>query len=210
MDKLYVPPKRPLIKLEIQPDFPRADLTENNADMLKELLIRGSGHEGLDAHAEQLEAAQRYIHLIGNRAMAFLGVKTRYDEDELRSFSHGFASLETISAVVQPPRVYDIQAAMRAVHEIFVDTTDGIELEHKELLLATTEGREPQPIVRERPLVDVELADRHTAWAQQNPNTYDVIVEIGSQKSEKVRQIHARTMGAHVAYLLQAHTDTAA
>lgn len=204
MDKLYIPTKRPIIKLETQPDFPRTDLSENNTDMLKEVLINGDAREGLRAHAEQLEEAQRYIHLIGDRAMKVLGVKARYDEDELRSFSHGFASFETISAVVQPPRLYDMKAAMRAVHELFVDTTDGVELEHRELILAMAENRDPQPIQRDRPFVEFELADRHSAWASQNPNTYDVIVEIGNKRSEKMRQIHARTMGAHVAYLLQA------
>lgn len=203
MSELHLP-KHHLIALEPQPFFPYTDLSDDNSDMLREILAHGNAaRTGLQAQSEHLAEAQRYIHYIADFALKLSGIATRYDEDELAAFSHGFATFETINIVVKPTGMYDMAAARRAVHQLFVDSTDGTELELQEMIAAAREGRDIQEISRDRALADIELAERHAAWAERQPNTYDVVVNVGARRGETIRALHARTMGAAIAYTLE-------
>ena len=203
MNELYLP-KKHFIKLEPQPLFPHTDLSDDNTDMLKEILVNNNDSKsGLQAQGERLSKAQRYIHYVADLALKLSGIATRYDEDELAAFSHGFGTFEAINMIMKPTRMHNMEAARQAVHELFVDTSDGVELEHKELLLATREQREPLPVRRERPFVEAELAERRAKWMEERPNTYDVIVEVGTKHSESMRALQARAMGAAIAHQLE-------
>lgn len=193
-------PNGNLIRLELQPDFPNEDLTDNNASMLAYQL---QSEAGLLAQSEQLQQHQRYVHLIADRALKFLGIKTDYAEEELFSFSHGFASFETISDVVRPPHVYDMHLARQRVEQLFVDTRDFFDIEIEEFNRAMDEGRDPQPPSRDRPAPELELANRHGILPEHFPNTYDVIVGIGEARHETTSQLQIRTAGAQLAYSLQ-------
>ena len=187
-----------LIKLEHQPDFPRADLNTNNADMLKYVL---GSEEGVVAHGEHLKPFHSYIHSIADRALKMSGVKTRYSEDELVAFSQGFASFEAINLLVRPPRLFNMQAAQKRVQHLLLSPEfDPFELEAAELL--GTADDYASRIAHFSP--EIELSERQHKWQQDLPNTHDVIVEIGERRHETMEQLHARTAGAHIAYQLVA------
>lgn len=200
MSELYIPKPRSVIKLEMQPDFPNEDLNQSNTSMLKHIIGKEAG---VATEAERLQVDQRYVHLIADQALKVMGIKTRYAEEELYAFSHGFASFETINDMVHPPRLYNMQAAQTQVQRLFVDCRESFEREMEELL--TFNGEMPIAAQSTRDLANPELAlaDRHTAWVHDYPNTHDVIVELGEQRDETMPQIHARTAGAHLAYTLQ-------
>lgn len=192
--------KPSFIHYEMQPDFPEVDLTENNAQLLSFQLRQETG---IDGHVQQLQHHQRQIHLISNRALNMLGIKTRFAEEELYSFSHGFATFETISDMVHPPRVYNIQQAAGKVAQMFVDTRDFFEIELEELNAAVSEGRDIIPVQRDKFAPELELANHQGVLSEQFPNTYGVIVGVGASRAETMAQLHTRTAGAILAYLLQ-------
>lgn len=198
MSELHIPNKR-LIKLELQPDFPAVDLNDNNTHMFKQILRT---EDGLAAYSEQLQDKQRYIHMIADRALNIMGIKTRYEQGELAAFSRGFASFETINDIVHPPRAYDIKTASARVAELLIDTRDSLEIE-MELLITTPADATPPPFTRDKPTAEFELADSQQTWTQNYPNTYEVIVDLGDKQEENMRELHARTAGAHLAYRLQ-------
>lgn len=203
MSELHIPRKE-VIQLEPQPFFPYTDLTNKNSQALSELLTRSNTmRHGLQAQGEHLEPAQRYIHMLSDLALKATGVATRYDETELRAFSHGFATFELVNMTLKPTQLYDAQAARSAVSKLFADTRSSDELEFEELIIADREGRDPLAIHRDRPLVEIELAERHAKWAKQQPNMYDVMVTVGERRGETIRALQARTMGATIAYQLE-------
>lgn len=195
MNELFIP-KKNIAKLEHQPEFPLSDLTGNNTDMLKYVL---GSDQGLAAQGDHLKPYQRYIHLIADYALKMSGVKTRYSEDELTAFSHGFASFETINSMVHPPRIYNMNIAQKKVRQLLLPPElDPFELEVSELL-GTSDSYLPQTVVF---TPELELAERQNDWQQKLPNAFDVIVDLGEKRQETMKQIHARTAGAHIAYQL--------
>lgn len=199
MSELHLPSVE-LVHFELQPDFPKEDLSKNNAQMFA---YQFKSEAGLDAYAEQLQYHQRYIHAIADRALKVLGIKTRYAEEELLSFSHGFASFEAISDVVHPPRAYNISLARECVQQLFVDTRDFLDIEYEELIRAAQEDRDPLPVARDYATPEFELSNRHNILPEQFPNTYDVIIGIGESRNESMAQLQSRATGALLAYLLQ-------
>ncbi len=191
---------REIIKLELQHDFPQVDLTANNAKVLDFQLQNSAG---LDAYADQLQHHQRQIHLVADRALKILGVKTRYAEEELLAFSHGFASFETINDLVHPPRIYDLSIARLRVEQIFIDTRDFFEIELEEFERSLIEDRPVMPVTRDRPAPELELANRHSILSTHHPNTHDVLLGIGESRHESLSQLQARLAGAQLAYSLQ-------
>ena len=193
-----------VIKLEKQPLFPYTDLNTNNTDMLREILSQSkTARASLAGQQEHLADAQRYLHYVADQALKASGVATRYDEDELAAFSHGFATFEAINMIVKPTDIFDAAAARRAVHRLFVDTTDSIELEFREMIDAREEGRPERPITRDRELVEIELINGHATWAEKQPNTHEVVLTVGERQGESLRALRARTMGAAIAYQLE-------
>lgn len=195
MNEFYIPNKH-IAKLEQQPEFPQSDLTIENADMLKYVLR--SSH-GLVAQGEHLQPHQGYIHLIANYALKLSGIKTRYSEDELAAFSHGFAAFETINMMVHPPHIYDIRLAQKKVRQLLLPPElDLFELEVAELLGTSDDYAVQEPLF----IPELEIAERQNVWQENLPNAFDVIVDLGEKRRETMKQIHARTAGAHIAYEL--------
>lgn len=200
MSKLYIHEKQPVIKLEMQPDFPTEDLNSANSDMFKYIL---SNEAGVSSEARRLEDYQRHAHLVADHTLKIMGIKTRYAEEELSAFSHGFATFETINAMVHPPRLYDMDIATAQTAKLFVDCRDSIEREHIELLAHNGEVPVMSLYSRDMPNVELEMADRQSIWTQAYPNTHDLIIQIGETRGETIAQLQARTAGAHLAFTLQ-------
>lgn len=187
-----------IIRLRMQPNFPHEDLNDDNVAMLKYILRQ---EEGLDAHVEQLQHSQRQIHLIANRALHFLGIATRYAEEELWSFSHGFASFEIINDLVHQPRAYNTSTATQRIDQLFVDTRSFFEHQIEETQRANTASFAP---TRDRPAPELELALEHNALANELPNAYDLVIDLGATRGETMAQLQVRTMGAQLARSFQA------
>lgn len=195
MNELYTPPHH-IATLKHQPEFPHTDLTEDNAEMLKHVLQSSAG---MIAQGEHLKPYQGYIHLIADYALRLSGVKTRYSEDELVAFSHGFASFETINLMVHPPVIYNTHHAQRKVRQLLLPPElDPFELEVAELLGTTDSYITPETMF----IPEIEIAERQQAWQEKLPHTFDVVVELGERRHETMEQIHARTAGAHIAFQL--------
>lgn len=190
-----------IISLQMQPNFPHEDLSDNNTAILEYIL---QTDDGLDAHAERLQHSQRQIHLIANRALQILGIKTRYAEEELLSFSRGFAGFEIINDLVHPPRTYDMSLARHRVEKLFIDTRDFFELQLEEFYHSQSEHRPFVTVTRDRPAPELELANQHTTLARNLPNTYGVLIQLGTAHNENMAQLQTRTMGAQLAHSLQA------
>ena len=101
MSSEILSPKRTIVKITEQPDFPQEDLHYDNAVMLAFML---SYSAGLDAYAQHIGPRQRYIYTIANRALVQMGADTQATPAGLSSFSHGFATLETITDIVRGAR----------------------------------------------------------------------------------------------------------
>lgn len=110
----------------MQPHFPMEDLSEDNTEVLKYILCHDAG---VDGQAGFLKRNQRYIYSLASKALGRLGIKTQYSPPELYSFSHGFASFETISDLVHPPRIYSGEPAVSRVAQYFVDTRSLFDIE---------------------------------------------------------------------------------
>lgn len=171
------------IHLSAQPNFPSEDLTDSNAEVLSHIL---SDESGLEVHARSLETHQCGIYHVAQRALSDAGIRLRYDEDELAAFSKGFTTFETISALVQPPRAYDVVTASRRALHLLV-----------------------MPDLPEA-AVDIEVATRFETWQKTQPNTDEVITRLGIVKGESARQITARKAGAMIAYELGGGSEKAA
>lgn len=189
-----------IIALRMQPNFPHEDLSDNNSAMLEYIL---QNDDGLEAHAERLQHSQRQIHLIANRALQFLGIKTRYAEEELLSFSRGFAGFEIINDLVHPPRTYDMLPARHRIEKLFIDTRDFFELQLEEFYRSQSEHRSPAPVTRDRPAPELDLAHQHMALARNLPNTFGVLLQLGAAHNETMAQLQTRAMGAQLAHSLQ-------
>lgn len=206
MSELYIP-KPHVIKLEMQPNFPQEDLNNDNTEVLDFQLQQD---KGLTVYSEQLQHHQRQVHLVADRALKALGIKTRYAEEELFAFSHGFASFEVINDLVHPPRLYNMQLARQRVEKLFVDTRDFFEIELEEFERSLVEGRAPLPVSRDRLAPELELANRHSVLANSRPNTYGVILKLGETRAESMAELQARTAGANLAYSFQSEDLDAA
>lgn len=199
-----------LVRLTPQPDFPAVDLSDNNADVFKYILTTDQGSE---AHASNLEDYQRQIHLVATWALQFAGLKPQYSYNEYRAFTQGFATFEAMADSVRarndaPTKLvigsaYDVQTASRRAHELFIgDVDDVIEEIDGEFVCTTIEERERQ-IQLGNPTVDLTLGEMYATWQNDRPNTHAVIVETAPPKYSTMNEIHARVMGAQVAYALQ-------
>lgn len=135
MSKLLSPDQH-IMRLHMQPDFPMEDLTKDNTEMLKRILVN---NVGVNVYTSHLQGQQRYIHQIANRAINMLGMKTYYNPDELHAFSHGFVGFEAINDLVHPPRVYDFATANSRVAQYLVDTRDSFDIELERDVLTPAE-----------------------------------------------------------------------
>ncbi len=82
--------------ISLQPNFPREDLTDENADLLELMIanheIRTSSHEAVERMS--------WVFRIGHPSILFSAAKI-YDEDErLTAIHHGVVSFEAITAMV--------------------------------------------------------------------------------------------------------------
>lgn len=130
---------------------------------------------GEKPYADFLRASLRTIHITGHQALQVFGVELDYSEDEYFAFCDGFAALEYTSLLVNP-QLYNGTIAVRKTQDILVNHSDS---------------------------ADLEIADRYALWLKTHPNTHGVIVDAGAVQGETMKQLHARTIGAHIASELQ-------
>jgi len=128
------------------------------------------------SHAHQLRETMRPLHLTAHRALQQCGIELEYSQDEYDAFCDGFADFEYMSLVVNPRYVKE-QLVVKNVH-----------------LLLTHTGAMPE----------IELADHRSPWIDIFPNVHSVITDNGVRQGNTMAQLHSRTMGAQIAYELQA------
>lgn len=93
---------------------------------------------------------------------------------EYQSFTHGFASYELIQTIVTGTAYDTALAAQRA---------------HKHLITNT--------------VPELDAAERSASWPFERPNLYGAITASGEVRGETMAQLHARTVGAQLAFELQ-------
>lgn len=162
-----------LITLENQPDFPSEDLTEKNADMLSGYYLEHT--DGLDQAAEQLFDHQRDLFSVALQALWLRNVEVPDRPSHYRSFIHGFASYDLIQTLVKQKQ-YDTGLAMTRTDTLLINSN-----------LPTF----------------VELADKSAFWPFERPNLVRTVTAGGEVRQESDTQLHARAMGAHIAFMLQ-------
>lgn len=143
-----------LITIQPQPDFPRVDLTDDNASMLELLLQNAAIRRDSHTLAESAVAPYRPAHL------AIVMMANRYLTPESMYGIHaGATTLEAIAGMVQPNlREYDATAIVR--HTVSLSMVD--ELDEALSLLETAGERFSleQPNTREVILAVVSRYDR--------------------------------------------------
>jgi len=133
-------------------------------------------HErGESAYVNYLKESLRMVHITGHQALEILGIEVDYSEKEYDAFCSGFAALEYAAQLVNP-RLIDGSLAVKRTKSLLVDGAD---------------------------FADLEIADRFAVWESTHPNTYGVIVDAGASQGETMKQLHARAIGAQIAYEFQ-------
>lgn len=161
------------IALRTQPDFPAEDLSENNADILGIHYLRHT--MGLEQEAERLFEHQRALFELARFSLWLRDVQVEDAPSEYRSFTHGFASYELIQTLVTGAAYNTGLAVMRA-----------------DLHLINSNNA---PIV--------EIAERNVLWPFERPYLYQAITAGGEARAETPSQLHARVIGAQLAFELQ-------
>lgn len=128
-----------------------------------------------DAYADMLRGSLRQLHTLGHSALSICGIEVEYSEKEYDSFCAGFAALEFTRTLVAGTQ-YDGGLAVANTKDLLIDTGD---------------------------IAEFELADRYDAWMKTHPQTFGTMANIGAARGETMQQLHARTIGAHVASGLQ-------
>jgi hypothetical protein len=171
--KFFIPQAQPVIILETQPDFPGEDLTSSNADMMGTYYLRHT--EGLDSEAERLFEHQRALFELAQLALWMRNISINDAPREYRSFTQGFAAYELVQSLVTGAAYNTGLAVLRAdLHLINSNTA---------------------PFA--------EIAERSILWPFERPNLYQAITVAGEARAETEAQLHARTVGAQLAFELQ-------
>jgi len=162
-----------LIVLEPQPDFPGEDLTDHNAEIIGGYYLQHT--PGLRGEAERLYDHQRTLFELAHLSLLLRGITIDNAPTEYRSFVQGFACYELIQTLVTSS-AYDIdRGALRAdLH-----------------------------LINSLNAPFIEIAERSVLWPFERPNTFRAIVMAGEALEESEAQLHARTIGAQLAFELQ-------
>ena len=205
-----------------QSDYPNVDLYNGNAELLKELITEEAGIDGQGAF---LGEAQRQVYYVATTALnLFLGMQPRYNKNEYRSFTEGFAAFEAIALRVrsQPglgsqfltAPAYDIRNASRRAHSLLLGDTrssDYTDIDPLTLIILpdgdmTTAGALEQADDEVRragnSTAASELAMGYDAWYKTMPNTFSVIHDTTPPHRTDDERF-ARIMGARIAYEFQ-------
>lgn len=114
-----------LLKMELEPDFPEKDISDETAEILELLLLNRAFIDQSHDGAEQAHILFRLGHqAIDKTARPFM------DGDRLAAFSYGVSTYETVRSIVRPhvPATTKHEAGMKvmimtnALNTIFVDT----------------------------------------------------------------------------------------
>ncbi|UTX51657.1 hypothetical protein KI440_01760 [Candidatus Saccharibacteria bacterium TM7i] len=131
---------------------------------------------GTLVYEKDLRESMRMLHVVGHNALQICGVEVDYSEDEYHAFCEGFAALEYASILV---RQKQLSGSMMIANT-------------RNLLIDMGE------------MTDFEVASRHGVWMEAHPNTFGVVTKAGAVRSETMKQLQARAVGAHIASELQA------
>jgi len=165
--------RRKLIVLETQPDFPAEDLSEQNADILGLHYLQHT--VGLEGEAERLFEHQRAMFELAQLALWVRNIRIDDAPREYRSFTQGFAAYELVQSLVTGAAYNTELAVMRA-----------------DLHLINSNN---PPFA--------EIAERSVFWPFERPNLYQAISTAGEARAESEAQLHARMIGAQIAFELQ-------
>jgi hypothetical protein len=161
------------LHIETQSNFPASDLTDANAEVLPYVL---GDKSGINSHAKYLRDYQQPLYSVAYSALRFSDKPADYSTDEYRAFTRGFATFEAIASVVRPVAIYDTAHAA---------------------LIAQWN------LMQYGSFADVELARRSKNWPDERPNVHDVVIIMGERRGETIKQLHARVIGAQIAFELQ-------
>lgn len=165
-----------ILRIVPQPDFPKTDLTDTNAEILSLYVLPTD--PSIATHASYLMEHQKSIY---NTALSVLKLEAhsdRLDPFGYQAFCLGFAAFEFISLSVRP-RLYDMQTATRQALALYLRA--GVH-------------------------ADLELWERHSSLTEAKANTFNTIKVAGEHRRETVVQLKARALGAQIACELQLPT----
>ncbi|HET7629956.1 MAG TPA: hypothetical protein VFK03_01140 [Candidatus Saccharimonadales bacterium] len=86
-----------LTGLENQPDFPKQDLTESNAQLLELML---ANFEIVETGHRQAELIS-WVYRVGHRSEVMASQRIMHSEAQLESFDHGVRTFEAASSLVR-------------------------------------------------------------------------------------------------------------
>lgn len=110
--------------LHSQPNFPKEDLSNSNANYISYFLRKGESHP----YAEHLKESLRPVHITGHQALEICGISIDYAQREYDAFCEGFAAFEYALTLVRPT-LYDGDTAVRQTKQLFIDGADLADLE---------------------------------------------------------------------------------
>lgn len=102
-----------LVRLEPQPEFPRQDLTESNAELLELMLANLGLVETMHVAAENAS----WVYKLGHPAMRRAGERLQALQSKSEAFSHGVSAYEAIAALLStvPERCEGLTVNVNAV-----------------------------------------------------------------------------------------------
>lgn len=111
-----------IARVELQPNFPRDDITDHNAAMI-EFLLQDTN---LVERTHELSESNVYLYKIGHEALRRFGIANDFSLASHLAFSHGAAAYETMATIVRPiaPR-YDYFQTLGQVSSILDLVNDG-------------------------------------------------------------------------------------
>ncbi|HEY8992665.1 MAG TPA: hypothetical protein VIM37_02335 [Candidatus Microsaccharimonas sp.] len=129
---------------------------------------------GLDTEVARLYEHQRVLFEMARLTLWLRNIEIDDAPKDYQSFTHGFASYELIQSVVTGTTYDTARAAQRA-----------------NKYLITNQAPE------------IDAAQRSAAWPFERPNLYGAIATSGEARGETMKQLHARVVGAQLAFELQ-------
>jgi hypothetical protein len=136
---------------------------------------------GLDAEVTRLFVHQRTLFEMARLTLWLRNIDIDDAPQEYHSFTHGFAAYEMIQSVVTGAP-YDISLAAQHVNTDLINNS----------------------------MPANEVAKRSALWPFEKPNLYGTITAVGDARGETMAQLHARTIGAQLAFELQRPVSDAA
>ncbi len=89
----------PLIKgFELQKDFPKADISDNTAEMLELMLLNRDLVDAFHTSAELIN----FLYRLGHKTMDITARPHIDDRDRLEAFSYGIETFEAVGSFVRP------------------------------------------------------------------------------------------------------------